>query len=143
MGKDAAGIVAEGILDRSAADQAGPDGIFPANDPKYTARKVAKYGVDLIGFRTGQMISLPSLLGHVVVTPDTVLIQYGTGLAPTESMSSDYISMSDQSVTDKEKADYFTALKGRFFALDDNIAESVRTYFSDQLGQFIRELNAR
>lgn len=144
MGKDAAGIAAEGILDRSVADQAGADGVFPENDPeKYTPWKRRKYGVDLIGFRTGQMISLPSLLGKVEVSPDSVLIHYGTGLAPAESMSSNYISESDKRVTDTEKAEYFTEKKGRWFALDDKIAGQVREFFADQLGTFIKELNAR
>jgi hypothetical protein len=143
MDKDAAGIVAEGILDRTVNDQAGVDGIFIANDPKYTARKRKLYNVELIGFRTGQMISLPSLLGNVDVAPDTVLITYGTGQPPSSSMSSNYISTSDKAVTDTAKAGYFTAKKGRWFAIDDPISDKVREYFSDQLGVFIRELNAR
>jgi hypothetical protein len=143
MGKDAAGKVAEGIVDRSAAEQRGVDASFPANDPDYTADKVNRYGVDLIGFRTGQMISLPSLLGHVDVTPDTVLMTYGTNTPPTRSMSSSSISTSDQRVTDTEKAEYFTNRKGRWYAIDDTIADDVRVYFADQLGGFIRELNAR
>src|SRR4051794_13882624 len=88
MGKDAAGIVAEGIVDRSAAEQRGVDGLWRANDPAYTDFKRAKYGVDLIGFRTGQMISLPSLLGKIDVTPNSVLMTYGTNQPPTRSMSS-------------------------------------------------------
>lgn len=143
MGKDAAGIVAEGIVDRSAAEQRGVDASFPANDPDYTTRKVKLYGVDLIGFRTGQMISLPSLLGHIDVTPDSVLMTYGTNEPPTRSMSSGYISASDQAVTDTQKAEYFTERKGRWYAIDDEIADNVRVYFADQLGGFIRELNAR
>lgn len=143
MGKDVAGIVAEGILDRSVAEQRGVDGTFPSNDDAYTARKVNLYNVDMIGFRTGQMISLPSLLGHVDVTPDTVLMTYGTNESPTRSMSSGYISTSDQAITDTKKAEYFTEKKGRWYAIDEQIADSVRTYFADQLGGFIRELNAR
>jgi hypothetical protein len=143
MGKDACGVVAEGIVDRSAADQRGVDDVFPANDSKYTDRKRAKYGVDLIGFRTGQMISLPSLLGRIDVTPDSVLMTYGTNTPPTRSMSSGYISTSDQAVTDNQKAEYFTERKGRWYAIDEPIAVQVREYFADQLGIFIRELNAR
>jgi hypothetical protein len=143
MGKDAALKVAQGIVNRSAAQQAGVDGIFLANDPKYTADKVKRYGTDLIGFRTGQMISLPSLLGHVDVTPNTVLMTYGTNTPPSRSISSSYISTSDQAVTDTQKAEYFTDRKGRWYAIDDTIADNVRGYFADQLSGFIRELNAR
>lgn len=143
MGKDAAGIVAEGILDRSVAEQRGADDFFPDNDSQYTDRKRAKYNVDLIGFRTGQMISLPSLLGKIDVTPDAVLMTYGTNEPPTRSMSTSYISTSDQAVTDTQKAEYFTERKGRWYAIDEPIADAVRVYFADQLGGFIRELNAR
>lgn len=143
MGKDAAHLVAEGIIDRSAAEQRGVDGLFPQNDAAYTDRKRAKYNVDLIGFRTGQMISLPSLLGKLDITPDTVLIRYGTDTPPTRAMSGNYLSASDQAVTDTQKAEYFTAKKGRWFAIDEPIADNVRAYFADQLGEFIRELNAR
>ena len=125
LGKDAAGIVAESILDRSVADQGGPDGAWLANDPDYTARKRDKYHVELIGFRTGQMISLPSLLGQVDVTPHRVEIKYGTGQPPTGSMSSSYISAADTSISDVEKAWLFTRLKGSFFVLDTVIADKV------------------
>jgi hypothetical protein len=135
--------VAEGIVDRSAAEQRGVEGAFPANDSEYTARKVKLYGVDLIGFRTGQMISLPSLLGKIDVTPDSVVMTYGTDQPPTRSMSSGYISTSDQAVTDTAKAGYFTEKKGSFYAIDEEIADKVRTYFADQLGDFIKDLNAR
>jgi hypothetical protein len=143
MGKDAAGIVAQGIIDRSVNDQGGPTGIWLANDPDYTVDKVAKYNVSLIGFRTGQMISLPSLLGKLDITPDEVLIHYGTSKAPTSSMASNYLSKGDQDVTDNQKAQYFTEKKGPFFALDDKIADEVHKYFEHELGLFIGELNAR
>lgn len=143
LGKDAAGIVAEGIKDRSVADQGGPDGTWPANDPKYTARKKKKYNVELVGFRTGQMISMPSLLGRVDVTPHLVEINYGTGQPPAGSMSSGYISTQDTSISDVEKAWFFTRLKGSFFVLDTQIADKVRECFADELDKFIRELNAR
>ena len=37
MGKDAAGIVAQGIIDRSANDQGGAAASWPPNHPDYTA----------------------------------------------------------------------------------------------------------
>lgn len=143
IGKDAAGIVAQGIIDRSVNDQGGAAGAWLPNDPDYTAEKARKYGVELIGFRTGQMISLPSLLGNVDVEPDTVTIRYGTGQPPREAMSSSYISKGDQAVTDTQKAGYFTEKKGPFFEWDEPIARAVREHMADELVRFIGELNSR
>lgn len=142
MGKDAAHIVGEGILDRSIQEQGGPDGAWLANDPDYTDWKREHYNVDLIGVRTGQMFSLPSLLGDVDIQPMTVTIRYGTGLPPTSSMASSYLSQEDTSITDTEKAWIFTRKKGAFFVLDVTIAGNVRDYFAAELLKFIRELNA-
>jgi len=142
LGKEAAAHVADGIRDRSVKEQGGPDGAWPANEPKYTARKNQLYNTTLIGFRTGQMLSQPSLLGRVDVTPHLVEIHYGTGKAPSDSMHG-YISDQDKLVTDTEKAGYFTDLKGAFFVLDTTIADKIRGYFADELDKFIRELNAR
>jgi hypothetical protein len=143
MGKDAAHKIAVGIFTRSREEQGGPEGPWPENDPDYTDWKWNKYHVELIGVRTGQMLSLESLLGKVDVAPTTVEIYYGTGQAPTGSMSSSYISQADTSITDIEKAWFFTRMKGSFYELDDKIANDVKQYFSDELSEFIRELNAR
>lgn len=143
MGKDAAGLVAKGIFDRSENDQGGPTGTWPDNHPAYTSRKVAKYNVALIGFRTGQMISLPSLLGKVDVEPDTVVIRYGTGKPPSQSISSSYISAADKAIADVKKAEYFTEKKGPFFEVDDRIAHDVREFVAAELAIFIGELNTR
>jgi hypothetical protein len=143
IGKDAAGIVAQGIIDRSVSDQGGPNAAWPQNDPDYTADKVLLYNVSLIGFRTGQMISLPSLLGNVIIEPDTVTMNYGAGNPPRESMSSNYLSKGDKSVTDRKKAGWFTEKKGPFFAYDDKIADEVREYVAAELAIFIGELNAK
>ena len=144
MGKDAAGIVAQGIINRSVNNQGGASAAWPQNDPeRYTPMKIRLYNVALIGFRTGQMISLPSLLGKVDVEPQEVTIRYGTGLPPKSSMSSNYISPSDEAITDTKKAEYFTEKKGKFFELDEVIAGEVHDYFEKELALFIGELNSR
>jgi hypothetical protein len=143
LGREAAQLVAEGIVDRSAKKQGGADNNWPPNSAKYTAWKENLYNVKLIGFRTGQMISIESLLGHVDIEPLHVLIRYGTGLPPTRSMSSSYISDEDRKVTDTQKADFFTAKKGDFFEVDDTIADKVREHFASALEDFIDELNAK
>jgi hypothetical protein len=143
LGREAAQLVAEGIVERSVKKQGGADNSWTPNSAKYTADKLAKYNVDLIGFRTRQMISLPSLLGHVDLEPLQVLIRYGTGLPPTRSMSSSYISEEDRKVTDTQKAEFFTAKKGEFFEPDDNIADKLREHFASALEDFIDELNAK
>lgn len=143
LGRDAANKVAELILDRSVRDQGGPDGTWPANKDTYTRRKERLYHVNLIGFRTGQMISLPSLLGHVDIGRHNVTLTYGTGTAPSSSMSSPYISESDKQISDTKKAEYFTARKGRFYALDETISDALRELFAEDLDKFIKQCNAR
>ena len=144
MGKEAAGIVAEGILDRSISDQAGPDGAWLANDPKYTERKRRPYGVELIGVRTGQTCSrFTSLLGRVDVSPQHVEIHDGTGGYAEQGQAMHPVYEADQLWTDVSKAQFFTENKGAFFKLDTTIAEKVIGYFAAELEEFIRELNAR
>lgn len=142
LGREAAQIVAEGIVDRSVGKQGGANSTWPANDPKYTADKVAKYGVDKIGFRTGQMISIPSLLGHVDLQPLQVLIRYGTDKPPSLGKTG-YISEADKKVTDTQKAEFFTEKKGEFFEADDEIANKVRDHFASALENFIDECNSQ
>lgn len=141
LGLDAAHIVAEGIVDRSAAKQGGASGQWQGNDAEYTANKLKKYAVELIGFRTGQMISIPSLLGHVDIQPTTVEMTYGTGEPPTRGMTG-YISSADMRVTDTQKAGWFSDKKGDFYEVDETIADKVREHFASELERFIDELNA-
>lgn len=142
MGRDAAQLVAEGIVSRSAQDQGGPDEKWPPNTDDYTTSKLNWYGVELVGFRTGQMISMPSLLGRVDVSTDTVEIYYGTFRPPDRTMTGAPLKPSDLRVNDVQKAGYFTDLKGAFFVLDTTIAEKVRGYFVDELRFFLASLNS-
>lgn len=140
LGKDIAHVVANGIFDRTISKQAGPAGTFPPNDAGYTARKLAQYKVELIGVRTGQMVSIPSLLGKVQIEPLRVTIAYGTDMPPTRGMTG-YISEQDKKVTDTQKAEWFTAKKGDFYELDDQIAEKVCDKFAERLDEYIDYLN--
>lgn len=142
LGLDAVHIVAEGIVDRSAKNQGSASGNpWPPNRADYTAAKLAKYSVSLIGFRTGQMISIPSLLGQVDIRPREIEIRYGTGRPPTRSMTG-HIEPADMKVTDTQKAEWFTNKKGDFYEVDEKIADKVREHFVAELERFIDELNA-
>jgi hypothetical protein len=143
MGKDAAHKIAEGIFDRSINEQGGPEGPWPENDEEYTKAKLDYYHVEWIGVRTGQMLSMTSLLGKIDIEPTRVEIYYGTNEYPIETMTGVSITKQDREVTDRQKAEFFTKKKGQFYVLDETIANNVKQYFSDELSEFIRELNAR
>jgi len=107
MGKDCAHAIGEAIAE-AAADQKQTDGVpFPKNDKDYAEMKARKYGFapPAFGFRTGQMLSIESLLGEIEIDADRVVVRYGTGRAPERSSASGYISEADKRTTDREKAD--------------------------------------
>jgi hypothetical protein len=142
LGKEAAYLVADEIQIRSSRDQRGPDGHFPPNGAAYTQRKRMRYGVELIGVRTGQMWSLPSLRGRIDIAPKLVIMTYGTGeYPPTDAIHPTYDE--DTMHTDVSKAMFFTQRKGKFYALDNEIEDKLRAYFASEIDYFVRELNAR
>lgn len=125
LGRDLAGIAAAGIVDRSVSEQAGPN--FQAwrpNNPKYTARKLKEFGVDLIGFRTGQMLSLESVMGETTVGDNEVVMRYGTNTPATRS-STGQGKLKDDEPTDREKAEWFSDGGREFYELDDADAEAI------------------
>jgi hypothetical protein len=83
------------------------------------------------------------LLGKIDIEPTRVEIYYGTNEYPIETMTGVSITKQDREVTDRQKAEFFTKKKGQFYVLDETIANNVKQYFSDELSDFIRELNAR
>ena len=75
LGRDLAHKVAEEIIDRTVADRKAADGSpLKPNEPKYAARKKKRYGVEQPLVRTGQLLSLTSVLGKVDVSDDEVTI---------------------------------------------------------------------
>lgn len=143
LGLEAAHLVAEGIVDRSFKVQVDHKlKAFKPNTDAYTADKVKKYFIPEIGFRTGQMISIPSLLGKVEVEEQQVTMRYGTGSIPTHSMTGN-IFPSDMKATDTQKADWFTDKKGDFYGADPDIEEKLFEHFGKALDEFIDECNRR
>ena len=119
LGHDMAVAVANRIRERSVPDALSPSGDeWPANEPKYADRKRNKYDADQPNLRTGQMLSLESLLGKVTVTPEKILMQYGTGTAPSAAGNGTTLTTGDSSITDIEKA-YFCSKTRPFYALDE------------------------
>ena len=139
MGEDCVGIIAEGIMDRSIDDEAGPDGPWSPNAEPYRSWKAKKYGVDKPNLRTGQMLSLQSLMGRVTVDARGATMEYGTGEAPTRSSASAYFNpKTDGSITDIEKA-YFCSQTRPFYAIDDAIAERVYERIGEALSEYLRQ----
>jgi hypothetical protein len=124
LGRDLAGIVAEEIQVRTAGNSQSADGSpLKDNEPRYAAYKARKYNVHQALVRTGQLLSLQSLIGETTITSDEVSMRYGVGEAP-KSGSTGYISDADKKVTDREKAEYVSDERP-FYGLDERIADEV------------------
>lgn len=142
LGVEAAHKVGQGIIDRTIHNQTDANGnAFPVNSPKYDAMKIAKYSTDRIGVRTGQMLTLISVLGKIELEPFLVTMRYGTNTPPPPAPNAIYPK--DTHVTDTKKAEHFTDKKGDWYQPDENIADKVREHFADALSDFIDECNSR
>ena len=136
MGENCAHLVADGIMARSAQGR-GADGEWPPNREPYRSWKHRKYGVDMPNIRTGQMLSLESLLGTVSITTSEVGMEYGTATAPTRSSASSYFNpKTDGAVTDRQKAG-FNSDKRPFYELDAQIADEVFQFVSETLDEHL------
>jgi hypothetical protein len=143
---------AEGIAERSAARQCDGDGNpWPLNSDKRRRMKYKRDGYCLTNYDTGQMLSVPSLKGKVIVEPHLVTIEYGTGEpspAPTHqsgglggSPARQRIKITGghatEAITDIDKAT-FAAEQGRgFFELDQDICDTNFKHFQEALGAHI------
>lgn len=124
LGDDIAAITADSIHARSVDRESGTDGQWPANAPKYAAWKARKYGVDRPNIRTGQMLSLQSLLGQTAVTTHQVQMMYGTGHPATRSATGMGFDPGRDDLADVDKA-YFCSTSRPFYELDDEISDRV------------------
>lgn len=125
LGRDLAGVVAEGIADRSVPDAVGPDGgEWPENKEPYRSRKAKKYDAHQTGILTGQMLSLESLLGETTIGADEVEMRYGTGRPAERARNGARPPASRNPATDREKAGYCEDMGIEFYALDDAIADA-------------------
>jgi hypothetical protein len=139
LGRDMAGVAARGIIDRSVPGCKAPDGSdWAENEEHYADAKRAKYDADQAGIRTGQMLSLRSVLGEVTVTRDQVVMRYGTGEAPKSAANGAELTDSDKARTDREKAGYFTEKVGEFYGLDATIAGELTAEARDALHSYLR-----
>jgi hypothetical protein len=138
LGKDCAGVVAQGIIDRSVPDAVSPDGgSWAANEARYAAYKRAKFAADQPGILSGQMLSLESVKGEVKVLPDQVTMTYGTGSTPSGSRTGAALSASQSSVTDREKARHFADSGREFYGLDKDVVEAVVAEIEDAVGKML------
>jgi hypothetical protein len=137
LGEDLAGIIADGIAARSIDEERGATVGWDANAPDYADWKEKKYNVRKPNVRTGQMLSIQSLLGMTTVSTHEVQMLYGLGEAPTRSSASDYFNpKTDGSITDIEKA-YFCSATRPFYELDDTIANAVFDRIEQALTQYL------
>lgn len=136
LGLDCAGIVADEIIHRSIDEQRGEAGAWYEIDERYAASKLKNYGTNLIGVRTGQMLSLESMLGTVNVSTSEVQMLYGTGKPPTTSSVTGYITTADKEISDIEKA-YFFSKDRPFYELDDLISDKVYARIEHCLEEYI------
>lgn len=125
---DAAGVLADGIIARSIDEQKAADAAWDALNAKYKTWKVNKYGVELIGVKTGGMLSLDSVLGDIQITPELVTILYGKGTPDRD----------DPSITDIEKAFFFSERRP-FFELDDAITDRIFELIEKRLEEYLRK----
>jgi hypothetical protein len=132
LGKDIALVIVEEIRTRTVDNAQAADGsTLKENEPRYAARKRAKYGMDQPLLRTGQMLSQLSLLGQTTIGPQRIEMKYGLGVPPS-SGSTGYIEDGDMKVTDREKAGW-TEAERPFYALDDRIGDEVMTAIGEWL----------
>jgi hypothetical protein len=152
LGRDLAVRVASGIAQRSL-DGKDPDGNdWPPNsdNPKgkgYATYKLKRYDVDRPGELGGQMLSLLSLMGNVVVTPNRIEMTYGIDTPPQRPTARNGVPLKDHELipTDREKGDWFTNGNSRtgqpprrFFEFDEEIAASLVTLVSEFLQEYLR-----
>jgi hypothetical protein len=127
LGRDMAGDVAEGIHERTVDRRQDVDGNkLVANEYHYAAWKAETLNVYQPLVKTGQMTSLLSLIGDVTVTPNEIVMSYGTGDQDAEG------------ATDRDKAAWNSG-KWPFYAIDDLIVAKLVDRAADAFDRAARE----
>lgn len=149
VGEACARAVAEDIASSAVDLQQTPKGDeFPDNDPDYAEMKERKYGRAgrSYGIRTGQTLSVESLMGQVEATDDTLTMRYGTGKPPSHAVGgSGLVTPADQKATDIEKAEWLTRSNPRtidFYQVGpyaekdvkEIVARSLKAHIEQKLG---------
>jgi hypothetical protein len=140
LGRDMARDVAVGIQERTVAEQRDAmGGSLKPNEKRYKTWKEVKLGVYQPLVKTGQMLSLESLVGDVTVAPDEIVMNYGTGRSPTRSASPmGGLSKQDEKVTDRQKADWNSDDRP-FYAMDDQIIATLADRAAAEFDKIARE----
>jgi hypothetical protein len=139
LGRDLARTAAQGMIDRAVDEGKDPDGApLKPNAEPYRSWKRKKYSVEAPLVRTGQMLSLESMMGETSVSADRIDMVYGTGEAPTRG-STGYISESDKKVTDRQKAAYVTDGGRRFYEFDRQIASAIVAQAGEAFGRYLED----
>ena len=139
LGQDLIATTAQAIQERSVPDATDPDGgTWAANEPRYARYKQRKYDAHQPNIRTGQMLSLKSLIGESTVTADEVLMRYGTGQSPDSAFNGTELTRSDREITDIEKA-WFASRNRPFYAIDDEIIDLIGTIAGESLDQYMEQ----
>lgn len=145
LGRDLASAVAEGIQLRTEQEKRDADGgPLKPNEVKYAARKERDYDIaaNTPAVRTGQTLSLVSLLGQTNVSRDIVQMTYGTDEPPTRTRSGGWkrpkLREADQRVTDREKAQFLEEQGRPFYALDEEIVGRCVELCQDAVERLLR-----
>ena len=140
LGRDLVGIVAQEIADAASAGTA-PDGTsWSPNAPAYARYKAKRYSVGehAPNIRTGQMLSLQSLVGQPLITADRIEMKYGLGVPPSRTATGVPLSESDRSISDVEKA-FFNNESRPFFFMTESIADACMEMVGKVVAQWIEE----
>jgi hypothetical protein len=137
LARDLAGLVAQGIFDRSA-EARGADGTpWPPNERKYRAWKERRYHQVQPLKRTGQMLSLLSLMGETKIRAKTVEMVYGINEPPTDTETGDPLMHKDKKVTDREKAEW-NSPERPFYQLDNKIRDAAIDLAGEALAEYLK-----
>lgn len=137
LGLDLAGSAAKAMIDRAADDGKDPDGVgYTPNEARYRARKRKDYRVDQPNVRTGQMLSITSMIGDTRVSADRVEMTYGIGAPPTSSLSG-HITDADKRATDRDKGGWATDAGRRFYELGEAGESAVLGRADEALGAYL------
>lgn len=137
LGHEMLNVVADGILDRTIAEQKEPTGsaLNPLS-PAYKAWKAGHGYPTLIGVKTGHMLSLVEVQGERVIAPDEATMTYG------KPGSTD-----DEGKTSRDKAEWFTdgdPARNRparpFYDLDEEIETAASDHAEKALDEFLDKL---
>ena len=131
--------------DIHASPPQDPDGNpWPENSDTapgyYKSRKKRKYGSDVTGYRTGQMLSRESLCGEPEIGRDEMTMTYGTGKPPSHGEDGlGFDADEDGKVTDREKAEYFSEKVGAFYGLNERREEEATAVIREGFANRARE----